>query len=82
MVTSDYHTRRALSIFRHELPQYQFSVAAAHDPQQFGISWWKHRQWAKLNFDEWIRAVWWYGVDAGGSGYPRDSAIPSPLTRP
>jgi hypothetical protein len=63
LVTSDYHTRRALSIFRHELPQYSFSVAAAYDPQQFGISWWKHRQWSKLNFDEWIRTVWWYGVD-------------------
>jgi len=63
LVTSDYHTRRALSIFRHELPQYRFSVAAAHDQQQFGTSWWNHRQWAKLNFDEWIRTVWWYGVD-------------------
>jgi hypothetical protein len=63
LVTSDYHTRRALSIFQHELPHYQFSVTAAHDQQQFGTSWWKHRQWAKLNFDEWIRTVWWYGVD-------------------
>jgi hypothetical protein len=63
LVTSDYHTRRALSIFQHELPQYHFSVAAAYDPQQFGASWWKHRQWAKLNFDEWIRTLWWYGVD-------------------
>jgi hypothetical protein len=63
LVTSEYHTRRALTIFRHELPQYRFSVAAARDQQQFGTSWWKHRQWAKLNFDEWIRTVWWYGVD-------------------
>jgi len=63
LVTSDYHTRRALSIFRHELPQYEFSMAAAYDPQQFGASWWNYRQWAKLNFDEWVRLVWWYGVD-------------------
>ena len=63
LVTSDFHTRRALTTFQHELPQYHFSVAAAHDPQQFGTTWWKHRQWAKLNFDEWIRTVWWYGVD-------------------
>ncbi len=32
IVTSDYHTRRALMIFRHHLPQYQFSVAAARAP--------------------------------------------------
>jgi hypothetical protein len=36
LVTSDYHTRRALMIFRHRLPQYQFSVAAAGNPAQFG----------------------------------------------
>jgi DUF218 domain len=63
LVTSDYHTRRALSIFRHQLPQYDFSVAAATDSQQFDRSWWRRRQWAKLNFDEWIRLVWWEAVD-------------------
>jgi uncharacterized SAM-binding protein YcdF (DUF218 family) len=63
IVTSDYHTRRALSTFRHELPGMQISVAAATDPQQFGGAWWKHRQWAKLNFDEWLRLVWWQVVD-------------------
>lgn len=63
VVTSDYHTRRALSTFRHELPSMEVSVAAANDPQQFGASWWKHRQWAKLNFDEWLRLVWWQAVD-------------------
>ena len=63
VVTSDYHTRRALSAFKHELRGMQISVAAATDPQQFGGSWWKHRQWAKLNFDEWLRLVWWELVD-------------------
>ena|SRR5438874_1063676 len=63
VVTSDYHTRRALSTFRHELPGIQISVAAATDPQQFGGAWWQHRQWAKLNFDEWLRLVWWHVVD-------------------
>ena len=63
LVTSDYHTRRALSTFQHELPQYQIYVAAAPDPQQFGAAWWKRRQWAKMNFDEWIRLVWWELVD-------------------
>jgi len=63
VVTSDYHSRRALSTFRHELPGTQISIAAATDPQQFGGSWWKHRQWAKLNFDEWLRLVWWQAID-------------------
>lgn len=63
LVTSDYHTRRALSTFGHELPGRQFFIAAAEDPQQFGPQWWKHRQWAKMNFDEWLKLVWWDVVD-------------------
>jgi len=63
LVTSDYHTRRALSIFKHELPGVQWSAASTTDPQQFGTRWWQHRQWAKLNFDEWIRLAWWESVD-------------------
>jgi hypothetical protein len=63
VVTSDYHTRRALSIFQHQLPQYTICVASARDPGQFNVSWWKRRQWAKMNFDEWIRLAWWEMVD-------------------
>ena len=63
VVTSDYHTRRALSAFQHELPQYKICVSAARDPQQFNPCWWKRRQWAKMNFDEWIRLAWWEAVD-------------------
>jgi hypothetical protein len=63
LVTSNYHTRRSLSIFRRQLPQYDFSVAAALDRQQFDPAWWRQRQWAKLNFDEWTRLVWWEMVD-------------------
>jgi DUF218 domain len=63
VVSSDYHTRRAVSTFKHELGGMQISIAAATDPQQFGGSWWKHRQWAKLNFDEWLRLVWWEAID-------------------
>ena len=63
LVTSDYHTRRALSIFKHELGGRRCSAAAANDPQQFGIKWWQHRQWAKLNFGEWLRLMWWEAVD-------------------
>ena len=63
VVTSDYHTRRARSIFQHELRGYQVSVAAAFDSEQYGVAWWQHRQWAKMNFDEWLRLVWWEMVD-------------------
>lgn len=63
LVTSDFHTRRALSIFRKEVPEITFHVAAAYDPTQFGVQWWRHRQWAKTNLDEWMRLLWWELVD-------------------
>lgn len=63
LVTSDFHTRRALKIFRHELPARSFSVAAAYDDTQFGTRWWTHRQWAKTAVDEWLRLLWWDVVD-------------------
>jgi uncharacterized SAM-binding protein YcdF (DUF218 family) len=63
LVTSDFHTRRALSIFRHELRGRSFSVAAARDSTQYGERWWAHRQWAKTFVDEWLRVVWWHVVD-------------------
>jgi hypothetical protein len=63
LVTSDFHTRRALSEFRRADPDCTFHVAAAYDPAQFGIQWWRHRQWAKTNLDEWFRLLWWEFVD-------------------
>ena len=59
IVTSEFHTRRALSIFRHEVPGKSFSVAVARDETQFGTRWWAHRQWAKTCLDEWLKLVWW-----------------------
>jgi hypothetical protein len=63
LVTSDFHTRRALNIFLHEIHGKSFSVAAAHDDSQFGTRWWTHRQWAKTCVDEWLRLLWWNLVD-------------------
>lgn len=63
LVTSDWHTARARSIFRHKLPQYEWSVAAAHDVRIFGAQWWRHREWAKTTFQEWLKVVWWNVVD-------------------
>jgi uncharacterized SAM-binding protein YcdF (DUF218 family) len=63
LVTSDWHTARALSIFKHRLPQYHFSAAAAVDDRLFGTHWWRHREWAKTTFQEWLKVIWWNGVD-------------------
>lgn len=63
LVTSDYHTRRALSIYRTRFPGLTFSVAAAYDSTQFGAQWWRHRQWAKTYVDEWLRLLWWEAVE-------------------
>lgn len=63
IVTADFHTRRALDIFRREVPEYTYSAAAARNSQNFGAKWWTHRQWAKTLVDEWLRLLWWECVD-------------------
>ncbi len=63
IVTSDFHTRRALNVFRREIPGHAYSVAASQDDEQFGVRWWSHRQWAKTFVDEWLRLIWWKAVD-------------------
>jgi uncharacterized SAM-binding protein YcdF (DUF218 family) len=63
LVTSDYHTRRAFQIVRVRLPQYQWSVSAAHNRYDFGVNWWQHREWAKTALLEWTKLLWWDAVD-------------------
>jgi uncharacterized SAM-binding protein YcdF (DUF218 family) len=63
LVTSDFHTRRALSTFSRKLPNYQFAVAASYDSNEFGTHWWQHRQWAKTNLLEFSKLVWWELVE-------------------
>jgi DUF218 domain len=63
IVTSDFHTRRALNIFQREVPEYEYSVASAPDSEQYGARWWMHRQWAKTFVNEWLRLIWWEAVD-------------------
>ncbi len=58
LVTSEYHTRRALSIFRKSLPSYEILVAAAPDVR-FGVKWWQHREWAKVTLEEWEKLLFW-----------------------
>jgi len=63
IVTSDFHTRRAFSIFRHQLRDKTFSVAASHEPTEFGTRWWSHRQWAKTFVEEWTKVIWWNCIE-------------------
>ena len=70
LVTSDYHTRRALTIFQRRLPKYQWHVAAIGGPSEPGRpwvrtadEWWKNRRWAKTVLDEWQKWAWWFLVD-------------------
>jgi uncharacterized SAM-binding protein YcdF (DUF218 family) len=63
IVTSDFHTRRALEIFRRRLPQYEWSVAASSWPANAAEQWWKHRWWAKTVLDEGEKYLWWELVD-------------------
>jgi uncharacterized SAM-binding protein YcdF (DUF218 family) len=62
IVTSAFHTRRALSVAQHVLPEYRWSVAAVPDVA-FGAAWWKHREWAKTTVLEWQRLCWWMIVE-------------------
>ena len=50
LITSDFHTRRALSILRKRLPQYHFSNDNAHHPYSFGERWWTKRQWRRQSW--------------------------------
>ena len=63
IVTSDFHTRRSLAVFRREFPRHEYSVAAARNDEGFGSRWWTHRQWAKTFVDEWLRLIWWKTID-------------------
>jgi uncharacterized SAM-binding protein YcdF (DUF218 family) len=68
VVTSEYHTRRTLSIFQHRIPQYHVAMYAAPDPFYFGTQWWTDREWAKTTLTEWERYLWWLCVDRWRSG--------------
>jgi len=70
IVTADYHTRRALSIFKARLPNYHWSIADAYAPVEDGSkqrlagdNWWKNRRWAKTIFEEWQKLIWWELVE-------------------
>lgn len=63
LVTSQYHSRRTLSIFRRMLPGIACGIIAVPESYVFGTHWWQHREWAKCTFQEWTRLLWWLVVD-------------------
>jgi uncharacterized SAM-binding protein YcdF (DUF218 family) len=63
LVTSDFHSRRALSTFSSRLPMYGWYVAVASDPAQFNTHWWLQRKWAKTACEEWQKFLWWELVE-------------------
>ena len=71
IVTSDYHSRRALSIFRKRLPKYHWAIAGAftsyttegRTEEVTADKWWRNRRWAKTILEEWEKLLWWELVD-------------------
>lgn len=63
LVTSQYHSRRALSIFRRMLPGMECGIIAVPEPSLFSVHWWQHREWAKCTFQEWTRLLWWLALE-------------------
>lgn len=60
VVTSEYHTRRARSILRHELAGSGIAVRMhpVYVPEYWDTHWWRKRRWAKTFFDETVKTVW------------------------
>jgi len=67
LVTSEFHSRRALSTFGTLLPRYRYEVVPVADPREFGVKWWQHREWAKTALEEWAKLIWWETVERWSS---------------
>jgi len=72
IVTSAYHTRRALEVFHHRLPQYEWSVTAAPDESAYRTDWWRRRAWAKTWLEGTQRIAWWSWRTGGATGRSLD----------
>ena len=63
LVTSDFHTRRAGSIFRQSAGDLEFRVVAAEDEFFRADNWWKTRQGQKVFAQEWMKTFAdWLGI--------------------
>ena len=57
LVTSDFHTRRAGSIFRRSIPGLNMLVVAAPAPDFHPDSWWTSRPSQKVFLQEWAKTL-------------------------
>jgi uncharacterized SAM-binding protein YcdF (DUF218 family) len=57
VVTSDYHTRRALRILRSRWPGIEIRMVAAHDEYFTPGGWWHNREGRKIFFLEWTKTL-------------------------
>ena len=63
LVTSNFHTRRAAGLMRHENPGLQVDVVPAPDPNFAPDRWWKSRSGQKVFLLEWLKTVaTWVGM--------------------
>ena len=63
LVTSNYHTRRAGSLFREAAPDLEFRVVAADDKFFRPGDWWKSREAQKRFVLEWLKTIsGWLGI--------------------
>lgn len=62
IVTSDFHTRRALSIMRFRMPFIRWSVAAAKSDYN-AKQWWEHGGSAETLIEEWMSLIYWKTIE-------------------
>ena len=63
LVTSDYHTRRAVALYRGAAPEMQFRVVPAPDRFFRPDDWWRRREGQKRFVMEWVKTIaGWFGV--------------------
>jgi len=79
LITHDFQSRRVQMTFNRTLPRYSWSVAPVEDPDEFGVKWWQHREWAKNTVTEWLRLTWWVAIDSWQTSRDAASASNKPL---
>jgi uncharacterized SAM-binding protein YcdF (DUF218 family) len=74
LVTSRNHSRRALAIFKHSLPQYEWSLTIADEQQPEGSDM-QSATSAGAQMQEWLKMLWWEGVDRWKSPVQMQAAL-------
>jgi len=57
VVTSNFHTRRAARVFRHEAPDLESHVISSGDEMFKLHSWWRNRESRKILLDEYLKTA-------------------------